>query len=78
MLTSASYKVHLACLEMYNLRFFVVVYKLVMMMLCCYIDGLCVYTNFHCCNSLGCLVTYTNSHLNGLRLFFNVKLKVKG
>ena len=31
----------------------------------CYvaIDGLYVYTNFHCCHSLGCLVTYTNSPL---------------
>ena len=29
----------------------------------CYVavDGLCVYTNFHCCHSLGCLVAYTNS-----------------
>ena len=41
----------LACL-IYCLRLFVVVYKLVVLMLCCYY-GLCVYTNFHCCHSLG-------------------------
>ena len=36
-LTSASYRyTHLACLVMYCLRLFVVVYKLVMLMLCCY------------------------------------------
>ena len=27
------------------------------------IDGLYVYTNFHCCYCLGCVVTYTNSPL---------------
>ena len=36
-----------------------VVYKLVFYV---NIDGLCVYTNFQCCHSLGC-VTYTNSSL---------------
>ena len=46
-----------------------------------WMDCVCILINFHCCRSLGCLVTYTNSSLltmYGLRLFCNVKLKVKG